>query len=787
MRTNIEMLNSLPGMIYQYNLGPSGPILTFVSGGSKALTGYTSEELIGKLKFTDILHPEDAQKQESLSQTTLAIGEPLDTIYRMLMKNGEEKIIWDRCKVIDTDDCGMPFLVEGYITDITKMMRIETSRLANSATLEFLAKISMDVRTPLNAIIGMADIGLREDMPDKVREYTSIIKQDGTYLLNVLLNILDYTKIKSNEMEIIPEEYTLTHLLESIVNSAKLWLFDKRKLKFSIHVQGEIPDKLYGDMIRVRQVVLNLLNNAIKFTEDGFVSMVVSGKADGDTINLTFTVEDSGPGIKKENQVHLFEEFTQFDTKAIEGTGLGLSITDKLTSLMNGEIHVTSVFDVGSIFIATLPQKILNSEEMTKFSFSSDMSSSLMDRSPKPVKFIAPRARVLVVDDIDTNLKVAKGLLEPYKMTIDTCISGLDAIEAVKNAPYDLIFMDHKMPMMDGSETVSHIRNLGQVCSTDCINVPIIALTANVAKNMREVFLNGGFSDLLSKPVDLYRLNYLIERWIPKDKQIEITEAEAISGEAKSISIPGIDTSKGIMMTGGNHDKYLDILKTFYNNGRSILHDLKTYADKKDLESYNIKIHAIKSAAGSVGADALSEDAGILEDACEQNNIALVLDKTPKFLKNLKALLEAVGTSLSQLSDTSAPKKTASLSDAPRRKVLVVDDTPTTMHIILNILKEDYEVLVAKNGEIGLSLAKNSKPDLILLDVIMPGMSGFEVLKKLKSGADTRDISVILVSGKEGAEDEAEGYALGAIDYIRKPFVGAVLKHKVDYNISRHV
>ncbi|MDR2594483.1 MAG: response regulator [Fibromonadaceae bacterium] len=374
---------------------------------------------------------------------------------------------------------------------------------ANETKSKFLANMSHEIRTPMNAIIGMAELALREYMTSIAKEYILTVKQAGTNLLSIINDILDFSKIESGKLEIIPINYKFSFLINDVVNIIRMMITDSR-LRFEINIDSKIPNMLFGDEIRIRQVLLNILGNAVKYTKKGFISFSVNGEIIGDTILLTMTVADSGIGIRKEDLEKLFDDFVRFDfavNKDVEGTGLGLAITKNLVKMMNGNISVQSEYGKGSTFTVKLPQKIRYCE-----SFDAIKSDSVT------IKFNAPKARILVVDDIDTNLKVAKGLMLPYKMQVDLCLSGIEAIERVKANDYDLVFMDHMMPEMNGIEATKRIRKM-------YANLPIIALTVNAVSGAKEMFLSNGFSDFLSKPIDIIKLNSILEKWLPEDKR----------------------------------------------------------------------------------------------------------------------------------------------------------------------------------------------------------------------------------------------------------------------------
>jgi len=345
---------------------------------------------------------------------------------------------------------------------------------------------------------------LRENMTSTVKEYILGVKQAGTNLLSIINDILDLSKIESKKLEIVSSNYLFSSMINDVVSIIKTRITDS-ELKFDINIDSNIPNSLIGDETRIRQVLLNILGNAVKYTKKGFISLSVSGEIIENKVLLTMEVADSGIGIKSEDLKVLFDEFVRVDMeskKGIEGTGLGLAIAKNILTAMDGNISVQSEYGKGSTFTVKLPQKI-----------SSDEIFDSIKNDNISINFNAPNARVLVVDDIDANLKVVKGLLHPYKMQIDLCTSGAEAIEMVKANNYDLVFMDHMMPDMDGVEATKIIREI-------YANLPIIALTANAVSGVKEMFFSNGFNDFLSKPIDTINLNSILEKWLPKEKQI---------------------------------------------------------------------------------------------------------------------------------------------------------------------------------------------------------------------------------------------------------------------------
>jgi signal transduction histidine kinase/CheY-like chemotaxis protein len=397
--------------------------------------------------------------------------------------------------------------------------RLKADRENRSKTL-FLARMSHELRTPMNAIIGMSELAERDYGRPECLDHIRNIKQAGANLLSIINDILDFSKIESGNLQITSSAYDAASLFNDVATIVQVRLADS-PVRFATSIAPDIPSQMTGDAGRIRQILLNLLSNAVKYTKDGFIKFTASCEKEEGMVLLRFVIEDSGVGIKQEDIGRLFGDFERMDMQRnsdIEGTGLGLSIAQSLCRAMGGNISVTSEYGKGSVFTATVIQSFDRACAPIRDITDNAAGKNSASTRSLGVKFTAPGFRVLVVDDIKVNLKVAKGLLAPFEMDIETCSSGDEALSRVQEKEYDLIFMDHMMPGMDGIETTDAIRSLeGERFN----NVPIVALTANAVSGMKEMFLENGFNDFLSKPIEIHRLYNLLEKWIPKERRMK--------------------------------------------------------------------------------------------------------------------------------------------------------------------------------------------------------------------------------------------------------------------------
>ena len=507
---------------------------------------------------------------------------------------------------------------------------------ANAAKGKFLAHMSHEIRTPINAVLGMDTMILRESREMHIKEYALDIQNAGQTLLSLINEILDFSKIESGKLDIILVEYDFSSLLHDISNMIKAKA-EAKHLTLSIHVDEKLPSKLLGDDVRIRQVLVNLLNNAVKYTQQGSVSLKVDGRVEGRKAIFEFSVEDTGIGIKEEDIEKLFKEFERIEEKRnrnIEGTGLGINITTQLLLLMGSRLQVESEYGKGSRFFFTLEQQIVDStpvgnleERLKKYSTEYAYMAA----------FTAPDARVLVVDDNATNLKVFVSLLKNTKINVDVADSGKACLELTEKHHYDLIFLDHMMPEMDGVETL-HCMKAAE--NSQCEGTPVVALTANAITGAKEMYLAQGFDAFLPKPINPDKLEQMVLRLLPRELLVFDMEEEGEKAEEPAMApaaateeaeelpmVDGVDWSYGFLHLPAKElllETVADFCKTIEAEAAALQKFYEGRYEPETLAQYRIKVHSMKSAANLIGATVLGGMAKLLENASREGDIRRV-------------------------------------------------------------------------------------------------------------------------------------------------------------------
>jgi PAS domain S-box-containing protein len=776
--------DSLPDLVYSKDLDGA---YTSCNDSFAKFLGISKEDMLGRT-VQDLYMTDQETAHELVERDMRIIGDGVTVKQEdWLISADHIRRLYENIKVPLLHD-GKVMGLLGIARDITDLRKaVEAANDASRAKSNFLARMSHEIRTPMNAIIGMTELALRENEPNDIHKHIRMVKDAGAHLLSIINDILDFSKIEMGKLEIITADYSFSSMINDVISIIRMRVIDS-EVKFAVNIDCDIPNVLKGDETRIRQVLLNILNNAVKYTDRGFVLLVVKGKkVDDDTVNLVLKVMDSGKGIKPEDIKSLFGEYAQFDlekNRGIEGVGLGLAITWNIVKAMGGEIKVKSEYGRGSLFTVTLPQKIRSKETLatveaaeeenvlvyerrdiyadsitstvnnlgvscTLVSSDSELleimmsqifsfifiSFDLLESNRKKIseyaanskivvltefgeaipdaklrvlsmpaysipianilngisesfvydeneegllKFTAPTARILVVDDINTNLKVAEGLLSPYKMKIDLRKSGREAVEAVKFKKYDLVFMDHKMPDMDGIEATAVIREMG-LENPYYRDLPIIALTANAVTGIKEEFLKSGFNDYLSKPIETVKLNSVLEKWIPKEKRETVTReggdaAKEDSHADEIIKIDGIDVKQGVFLSGGTIESFLETLAIYHKDGLEKIGELNACLESGNVKLYTVHVHALKSASANIGAVELSETANALEEAGDRGDLDYLMAHNPAFITALEVILGRISAVLAMYKESAGIGSTSRDREQLIRELVILRD-----------------------------------------------------------------------------------------------------------------
>lgn len=550
-------------------------------------------------------------------------------------------------------------LIQGYmmtIVDVTKI--IEQNHLmkrlvlqtedANRAKTNFVSNMSHEIRTPMNSIVGITEILLRSRHSPKEQEYLLNIQSSGRVLLTIINDVLDCSKMEAGKMQLFDEPYDTCSLFHDLRISMENRI-GHSGLELIYDIDQDIPCKLKGDMGRIRQVIINLVNNAIKYTEKGSVRFSVHVRQKNtDKVMLYYEVADTGIGIRKEDQKILFDAFQRVEmdrNRYVEGTGLGLTISQNLVNMMGGGIEVESEYGKGSRFFFTIEQTIIDPTPVSAVNYNGQKDN--VTEKEAECLFIAPEAHILLVDDNELNLVVAKELLKPLRMQIDTAENGLQAVKMVRGSQYDLVLMDHMMPVMDGIEAAKAIRALPE---DKYQKLPIIALTANAMVDARKEFLNAGMNGFVAKPIDFARICNQLKLWLPKDLVRDVPKEEAkklLADDLSDREIQPEDPQMGFSFEEGvNHcgskAALMKTIRIFYRTIDSKANKIEQCLKEGLIGDYVIEVHALKSSALLIGAVPLSEAAKELEDYGKQGKTEVLEEKTPDVLtlyRDLKNIL----------------------------------------------------------------------------------------------------------------------------------------------------
>jgi len=538
------------------------------------------------------------------------------------------------------------YCIAAYSRDLREIKTIEKERMAavehglemeiqvkgalaaSQAKSDFLSTMSHEIRTPMNGIMGMADLLANEKLTERQQAYVNDIRISSTSLLGIINDILDSSKIEAGKLQLVPVDFDIIQFLNNI-ESMFSFRAGKKEISFEMNMLSGLPACLYGDDIRIRQVLINILGNAVKFTEKGGVTFNIWAEGD----NLFFDIKDTGTGIKEDDIPKIFNEFVQLDSRTsrnLDGTGLGLSIAKNLVTLMGGSINVTSKYGEGSVFRIQIPLVAGN-------------EANLPEKATVWKPIYAPEANILVVDDNIINLHVASGLLSLYGIICDVAESGAEAVQKVSQHEYDIVFMDHMMPEMDGAETTKILRE-----SYAQTELPVIALTANAVAGIRKQLLEAQMNDYLSKPIDNTELNRILLKWLPNEKIKESADIPFMAEDElsplfeKLESVSGLDAELGLDQIGGLQAAYEKSLRIFTRRLPDVMSRLIDFFETANMKGFTIEVHGLKGSLANMGATELAEKCKELEIKSKNDDIDFCEEHLPNLIYDLDIMHSAL-------------------------------------------------------------------------------------------------------------------------------------------------